>query len=157
MQAELVACATCSDEVKWFSNIMKENIDVFGEQATNAIPIMVDNEAALRVANHPSTTPKSKFVALREFRIRDYQEEGICKPLWIPGTLNIADGFTKLLGTILFSQFARLLGMSPVDKNLQEETNTLACFWLMANKDIEYGHYDINFHYPNNKYFFIFE
>ena len=39
---------------------------------------MVDNEAALRVANHPSATPKSKFVALREFRIRDYQEEGIC-------------------------------------------------------------------------------
>ena len=22
----------------------------------------------------------------------------------------------------------------------------------MANKDIKYGHYDINFHYPNNKY-----
>ena len=80
------------------------------------------------MANHPSTTPKSKFVALRGFCIRVYQEEGICKPLWIPGTLNIADGFTKLLGANLFSQFTRLLGMSPIDKNLQEETNALACF-----------------------------
>jgi len=41
MQAERIACATCSDEVKWFSNVMKENIDVFGKQATGAIPIMV--------------------------------------------------------------------------------------------------------------------
>ena len=51
------------------------------------------NEAALRhalrVANHPSATPKSRFVASRELRIQDYQEEGICKPLWIPGTPNI--------------------------------------------------------------------
>ena len=140
---------------------MKENIDVCGKQATNAVPILVDNEAALRVANHPSTTPKSKFVALRKFRIRDYQEEGICKPLWIPGTLNIADGFTqsKLLGANLFSQFTRLLGMSSIDRNLQEETNTLACFWLMANKDIKCGHYDINFHYPTivQQIFLIFE
>ena len=51
------------------------------------------NEAALRhalrVDNHPSATPKSRFVASRELRIQDYQEEGICKPLWIPGTPNI--------------------------------------------------------------------
>ena len=74
-----------------FQILWKENVDIFGKQATNATPIMVDNEAALRVANHPSATPKSKFVALREFRIRDYQEEGICnlKPLWVPGTQTV--------------------------------------------------------------------
>jgi len=41
----------------------------------------VDNEAALSVANHPKTTPKSKFIDLREFRIRDYQQAGFVRPL----------------------------------------------------------------------------
>ena len=45
------------------------------------VPIFVDNEAALSVANHPKTTPKSKFIDLREFRIRDYQQAGFVRPL----------------------------------------------------------------------------
>ena len=46
-----------------------------------------------KTANHPLTTPKSKFVSLREFRIRDYQSDGVVRPAWIPGDYNPASGW----------------------------------------------------------------
>jgi hypothetical protein len=158
MQAELIAAATCSDEVKWFSKILHENVDIFGSRSCDPIPMFVDNTAALSVSNHPSTTPKSKFVSLREFRIRDYIQDGIVSPLWIPGTLNISDGFTKLLGGNLFQQFTRLLGMSLSRSNNRENSDHIAksneqqCFYTMSNTVTNF--YDFKYHYPNEKYFF---
>ena len=122
------------------------------------MPMFVDNAAALSVSNHPSMTPKSKFLALREFRIRDYIKDGIVSPIWIPGNLNISDGFTKLLGGNLFQQFTRLLGMSPSRPNNRGncdhvcEANEQQCFYTMSNSVT--GFYDFKLHYPNEKYFF---
>ena len=96
---------------------------VFG--ACGSIPLFVDNESALTIANHPKTTPKSKFIDLRVYRIRDYQKDKLIRPLWIPTKLNIADGFTKTLGKELFGQFVRLLGMSPLRKKHEESINYL--------------------------------
>lgn len=127
MQAELIAAATCADECKWFHNIFASSEEIFGPLAS--IPLLVDNQAALSTANHPLTTPKSKFVSLRDFRIRDYQNEGIVRPAWIPGKINPADGFTKLLGTHLSQQFTTLLGMRdrPVDDKEIIKTISAAC------------------------------
>ena len=104
MQAELIAAATCADECKWFHNVLSTSSVIFGK--LSSIPLLVDNQAALSTANHPLTTPKSKFVSLREFRIRDYQSDGVVRPAWIPGDYNPADGFTKLLGATKFKEFA---------------------------------------------------
>ena len=93
MQAELIAAATCADEVKWFTNILIPNKLIFGKFVS--VPLFVDNQAALSVSNHPKMSASNKFVDLREYRIRDYQKEGIIRPVWIPGTLNPADLFTK--------------------------------------------------------------
>ena len=57
----------------------------------------------------------------REFRIRDYQSDGIVRPAWIPGDYNPADGFTKLLGTTKFKEFARILGMK--DKSIDKDVS----------------------------------
>ena len=92
---------------------------IFGK--LSSIPLLVDNQAALSTANHPLTTPKSKFVSLREFRIRDYQSDGIVRPAWIPGDYNPADGFTKLLGTTKFKEFVRILGMK--DKSIDKDVS----------------------------------
>jgi len=119
MQAELIAAATCSDEVKWFHNVLSCSPLIFG--SCGSIPIFVDNESALSIANHPKTTPKSKFLDLRLYRIRDYQRDGLIRPLWIPTKLNIADGFTKTLGKELFGQFVKLLGMSSLNRRRKHE------------------------------------
>ena len=81
------------------------------------VPLLIDNCAALSVANHPRTTPRSKHISLREFRIRDYQGDTghpqsiIC--LWTPTKLNVSDIFTKLLGSVDFPRLARFLVNCP--------------------------------------------
>mmetsp|Transcript_31482 Transcript_31482/g.102270 ORF Transcript_31482/g.102270 Transcript_31482/m.102270 type:complete len:687 (-) Transcript_31482:101-2161(-) len=133
MQAELIAAATCADEVKWFTNILIPNKLIFGEFVS--VPLFVDNQAALSVSNHPKMSASNKFVDLREYRIRDYQKEGIIRPVWIPGNLNPADLFTKLLGRTLFMQNTRLLGMSTIPSDsLADEQNRDSCLYSMANK-----------------------
>ena len=48
---------------------------MFGlKQEIPAIPIMIDNKAALSVANHPESSPRTRHICLREFRIRDMHE-----------------------------------------------------------------------------------
>ena len=39
---------------------------------------------------------RTRHVRLREFRIRDYHEEGQVHPYWLPGELHVAD--IKILG-----------------------------------------------------------
>ena len=147
MQAELIAAATCADEVKWFYNILSVNEEIFG--AIQAIPLFVDNSAALAVSNHPKMTPQSKFISLREFRIRDYQQEGILRPLWIPTKLNVADGFTKSLGKTQYQQFAHLLGMSPMS-NDKHVADNVSCIM----RGVKYGSYDVHASRPDGVYFF---
>ena len=50
-----------------------------------SIPLFIDNQACLSVTNHPNNSTKSRHIALREFRIRDYHELGIIRPYWCPG------------------------------------------------------------------------
>ena len=148
MQAELIAAATCADEVKWFSNFLKPNEAIFGK--FKPIPLLVDNKAALSVANHPKVGKGSKFVDLREYRIRDYQIEGVIRPLWVPGNLNPSDLFTKLLGKTLFERNVRLLGMSMLksDDELKEE---VLCAYIMTSTP--YQEYDLLDHYPSGVHF----
>ena len=97
----------------------------------------------------------NKFVDLREYRIRDYQKEGIIRPVWIPGTLNPADLFTKLLGRTLFMQNTRLLGMSTTpSESLIDEQNRDSCLYSMANKSHSKT-YDLLKHYPSGQCYFI--
>ena len=50
--------------------------------------------------------------ALREFRIRDYHENGIIRPYWCPGNYNVADFFSELLEKGLFTMHAYRFGMN---------------------------------------------
>ena len=68
-----------------------------GVKSARSIPLFIDNQACLSVTNHPNNSTKSRHIALREFRIRDYHELGMIRPYWCPGNYNVADFFSKLL------------------------------------------------------------
>lgn len=53
----------------------------------------------------------SKHISLREYRIQDYQIDGMIRPLWIPTAFNVADHFTKITSKLIFSKFCPLLGV----------------------------------------------
>ena len=81
-------------------------------QGGHLIPLFIDNQACLSVTNHPNNSTKSRHIALREFRIRDYHELGMIRPYWCPGNYNVADFFSKLLEKGLFTMHAHRFGMN---------------------------------------------
>ena len=109
MQAELIAASAASDMGIWFYNLSCSLPFVFGP--SKAIPLLLDNLAALSVANHPKHDPATRHICLREFRIRDAHEFGQVRPYFCPGAQNCADHFTKLLDTVVHSRLLRVLGM----------------------------------------------
>ena len=72
MQAELIAASAASDMGIWFYNLSCSLPFVFGP--SKAIPLLMDNLAALSVANHPKHNPVTRHIYLTEFRIRDAHE-----------------------------------------------------------------------------------
>ncbi len=70
-----------------------------------ACVVVVAVPGRVGMTNHrdPNKSTKSRHIALREFRIRDYHEHGIIRPYWCPGNYNVADFFSKLLEKGLFT------------------------------------------------------
>ena len=113
MQSELIAASSAADASVWFYTLQEHFPVLFGavEGKPAPVPLLVDNKACLSVANHPMSTPRTRHICLREFRIRDYAEAGQIRPFWVPGTHNCADFFTKPLAKTLFQRFLGPLGM----------------------------------------------
>jgi hypothetical protein len=60
-----------------------------------AIPIVCDNKAAVGVANKTTKQKNSKSIDMRFHWIRDLTAQGKFKILWHPGSINLADYYTK--------------------------------------------------------------
>jgi hypothetical protein len=115
MESELIAANASADETSWLFHLMN-SIKIVFEHDIKPIPMMMDNVAALSVSNHLRQNAKSKHMNLREFRIQDYAENQVVHAYWIPGKLNPADVFTKLLSTTSFNQILPTI-------NIQVENN----------------------------------
>ena len=68
------------------------------------IPIMIDNKAALSVANHPESSPRTRHICLREFRIRDMHEARQVRP-YLGGNGSVPDLDGKWKGEINYPNF----------------------------------------------------
>lgn len=112
MQAELIAASSGADSGVWYYTLQVDFPILFGIQEAQAVPLLIDNKAALSVANHPESSPRTRHICLREFRIRDFHEAGQIRPYWCPGTHNVADMFTKILPKLLYHRFLAVMGMT---------------------------------------------
>ena len=122
LESELIAASSAADECAWLHSLASTLLFIFGtnsEDPTHAppVPVLLDNTAALSVANHPKQTPRSRHISLREFRIRDYCGDNnhvqCIRCLWVPTKFNVADFFTKLLASVDFPRLARFLVNAP--------------------------------------------
>jgi len=119
MQSELIAACTASDSAVWFHAMMVEFPFLFDlDGKVPPVPLLIDNQACLSVANHPENSSRTRHIALREFRIRDYVEGKQVRPLWCPGSHNLADHFTKLLERLVFQRLNFCLGMSGMSEDV---------------------------------------
>ena len=117
MQSELIAASTAADTGVWLHGLMTEFPVLFGVSGkVPPVPLLIDNQACLSVANHPDNSHRTRHIALREFRIRDYVANRQIRPYWCPGTHNLADHFTKALKSPLFQRLSSAMGMSGLSR-----------------------------------------
>ena len=137
MQSELIAACSASDNAVWFHAMMAEFPFLFGIVGeVPAVPLLIDNQACLSVANHPENSTRTRHIALREFRIRDYVELKQVRPLWCPGTHNLADHFTKLLQRETFQRLNQAFGMGGMNRKV----NLPVLLESASKPDVSEGH-----------------
>ena len=105
-EAEYMALSDCSRQVVWFRTLLSE----IGYNL-KAIPICGDNQGSIFMASNPITERRSKHIDIRYHYIRKVIEDGIVTVLFIEGSDNPADLFTKNLGHVKFKKFRKALGL----------------------------------------------
>jgi hypothetical protein len=56
-------------------------------------------------------TRRTRHINIRYHHFREYTEQGIIDPYYIPTSEMVADGFTKALDFLKFAAFATFIGM----------------------------------------------
>ncbi len=74
-------------------------------------PPLLDNKSALQVTRHPEHQSAMKHAHRAYQWIRDHLDRGLIAVSHVPGDLNPADIFTKLLGKVKFTRFREMLGL----------------------------------------------
>ena len=72
---------------------------------------MCDNTSAINLAKNPVVHSRTKHIEIRHHFIRDHISKGDIELKFIDTTHQVADIFTKPLGTERFNSLVRALGM----------------------------------------------
>lgn len=96
-EAEYRALAVVSSELTWLTQLLADLQVVCHAPAA----VYCDNHAAIAIANNPMFHERTKHIEIDCHFFRDMIEKGILKLLPIRSHLQLADMFTKPLGTSL--------------------------------------------------------
>jgi len=70
-EAEYVVAGACCAQIIW----MKQTLRDFGCEQSN-IPLLCDNEGAIKLADNPVNHSRTKHIDIRHHFLRDYQSKG---------------------------------------------------------------------------------
>ncbi|XP_019100894.1 PREDICTED: uncharacterized protein LOC109132888 [Camelina sativa] len=100
-EAEYRAMSFTTSELKW----------PFGVLLTDSIRLHCDNQAALHIAANPVFHERTKHIERDCHYIRDEIQNGLIKTVYVQTTQQLADIFTKALGSPAFEYLSRKLGI----------------------------------------------
>ena len=100
-ESELMAATELVKELKWAKSLL---IDM-GYKVNQPMIMHCDNQAAIQIAAHDTHHDRVKHIDIRHFFIRDDIRDGCVKMQWISTQNQMADIFTKTLGSTLFNKF----------------------------------------------------
>ena len=97
-EAEYLALSTCAQEVMWVRAMLRD----LGFDQRNATQVWEDNQGAIALANNAGYHARTKHVDIRHHFIREKVAEKEIKLGYIATERQLADLFTKALGTKRF-------------------------------------------------------
>jgi hypothetical protein len=107
-EAELYAVVMAAQEVRWLTFLLYE---LGYEQECPTI--WCDNQSTLHLTKDPVGHGKSKHIELRYFFIRDLVEQKALQVRYVATAHNLADPFTKALGSKAHDFFLAQHGLLP--------------------------------------------
>lgn len=107
-EAEYIAASYATREAIWFRSFFAEIGRSF---KSDPLKILVDNQAAIKMAANPVYLSKTKHIDIAVHHIRDEFKAGRVAFSYVPGTDNVADIFTKPLPPSLHSKCVSALGL----------------------------------------------
>jgi hypothetical protein len=70
------------------------------------IPMTVDNQGAIAIIKMDALNRRTKYINIRYYHFREYIEQNIINPYYVPTSEILANGFTKALDRLKFTTFA---------------------------------------------------
>jgi hypothetical protein len=91
-EAEYIAAGHCCTQLLW----MRQTLRDYGYNFSK-VPLLCDNESAIRMADNPVEHSRTKHIAIRYHFLRDHQQKGDIEIAYINTKDQLADIFTKSL------------------------------------------------------------
>jgi hypothetical protein len=98
-EAELMAATHATKQAIYLRDLLK----FLDYEQSEATVLFEDNQACIRLSINPEFHKRTKHIEIREFYVREKVNSSEVKLIYIKTTENIADIFTKILPTNVFS------------------------------------------------------
>jgi hypothetical protein len=98
IEAEYIAAGACCAQLLW----MKQTLRDFGCEF-NKIPLLCDNESAIKLANNLMQHSRTKHIDIRHHFLRDHEAKGDIELFHVSTENQLADIFTKPLMRLGFA------------------------------------------------------
>jgi hypothetical protein len=105
-EAEYIAAGHCCAQLLW----MKQALRDYGYKLTK-VPLLCDNESAIRVADNPVEHSRTKHIVIRYQFMRDHQQRGDIEIAYVSTKEQLADIFTKPLDEKTFTKLRHELNI----------------------------------------------
>jgi hypothetical protein len=115
MESELVQLTEVTKQCHWLRKVLND-LRFPDYHNIEAMPIMIDNSAAIQFAHAVTTQKRTKHINIRYHFVRDSIAEGTVVLRKVESSLNIADIFTKPLAAEPHSRLTRALSIIPLDE-----------------------------------------
>jgi hypothetical protein len=105
-EAEYIATGHCCTQLLW----MRQTLRDYGYKFSK-VPLLCDNESAIRMADNPVEHSRTKHIAIRYHFLRDHQQRGDIEIAYINTKDQLADIFTKPLDEKTFTKLRNELNI----------------------------------------------
>jgi len=109
-EAEYAALAETLREAAWLRSLLTEiGLD---QARLKPLPVFEDNQSAIKLATNHANSNRTKHIDVRNHYCRQEHNMGHVTIEYVPTDSQVADGFTKPLGSIKWKHFLSLLRLA---------------------------------------------